>query len=100
MMLLLSQNFLMGVIPSLIYLVKAVAKSPLIPSDAITGSPFLTSLAVVVLVTLSAGNMAVKVGMPAWVVELMLTKMAEATILMCLGAAVERRDCGSRCQTD
>lgn len=54
------QNFLMGVVPSLVYLLKATAKSPLAPIDTMTGSPFLTSLAVVVLVTLSAGNMAVK----------------------------------------
>ena len=57
----------MGVIPSLLTLVKSSSASPLASEELIAASPFLASLSVVVLVSLSAGNMPVKVGSCVWI---------------------------------
>lgn len=51
----------MGVVPSLLTLLKSSGASPLASEDIIGASPFLAGLSVIVLVTLSAGNMPVKV---------------------------------------
>lgn len=53
----------MGVVPSLLTLVKSSGASPFAAEDVVGASPFLASLAVVVLVTLSAGNVPVKVNL-------------------------------------